>query len=238
LQYFSEIIHENGAILLVISVERKKTIASPGDRSGRNSPKFAPEEGTRPHGAFAEKSPRSSRPRGESVFRLSLTTLLLTQFATGLGAQHTEEYRIKAAFLYNFAKFVDWPKEAFRGPGDPITVCVLGRDPFGQVLDDAVAGKAIGGRPLVARRIAAARQTAGCHILFVSSSEAAHDLSIIAAVKQPGILTIGEAGSATSEGLIINLTREGGKVRFQINMAEAKAEKLRLSSRLLSLATK
>jgi hypothetical protein len=162
---------------------------------------------------------------------------LLTQFVAGLAAQHTEEYRIKAAFLYNFAKFVDWPTEAFRAPGDPMTVCVLGRDPFGQALDDAVAGKKIGARALVVRRIAADHQTAGCHILFVSSSEPARVLSIIAAANQPGILTIGEAGSEASEGLIINLTLVGGKVRFEINITEAGKERLRLSSKLLSLAT-
>jgi hypothetical protein len=100
-----------------------------------------------------------------------------------------------------------------------------------------VAGKKIGARAIAVRRITDASQTAGCHILFVSSSQPARVLSVIAAAKQPGILTVGEAGSATSAGLIINLTLEGGKVRFEINLTEAEKEKLRLSSKLLSLST-
>jgi hypothetical protein len=170
-------------------------------------------------------------------FRLILAIALATRLIAALNAQPMDEYRVKAALLYNFAKFVDWPAEAFAGPSAPLTLCILGKDPFGQALDDFAAGKKIGTRAFVVKRITDAHQTAGCHILFVSHSEPARVLAIIAAAKQTGILTIGEAGSATSEGLVINLTLEGGKVRFEINITEADKEKLRLSSRLLSLAT-
>jgi hypothetical protein len=154
-----------------------------------------------------------------------------------LPAQQLDEYHVKAAFLYNFAKYVDWPTEAFPTPGEPFAICVLGDDPFGRSLDDVIAGRAIVGRPVVVRRISDTRQTGGCHILFVTSSAGKHVVSVLAATKHSGVLTVGETGNSTSEGLIINFTLEGGKVRFEINLVAAADEKLRFNSRLLSLAT-
>src|SRR5258708_34362438 len=82
-----------------------------------------------------------------------------------------DEYQVKAAFLYNFARFVEWPADVFHDPSDPFAICVLGQDPFGHALDDVVAGKKIEGRAFAVRRISAPRQAVGCRILFVSSSE-------------------------------------------------------------------
>jgi len=170
-------------------------------------------------------------------WRVILTVVLATGVDLKLPAEQLDEYRVKAAFLYNFAKFVDWPAEAFATPGEPFSICVLGNDPFGQSLDDVIAGRAIGGRPVVVRRISDARQTGGCQILFVTSSAGKHVVSALAAMKRSGVLTVGEAGNSTSEGLIINFTLEAGKVRFEIDLLAAADEKLRFNSRLLSLAT-
>jgi hypothetical protein len=164
--------------------------------------------------------------------RLSLMLFL----ATRLAAQPLDEYSVKAAFLYNFAKFVDWPAEAFRDPGEPFSICVLGEDPFGRALSDVAAGKSVGDRPVSVRRIADAGHTGGCHILFVSSSADKRVLSVFTAAKQPGLLTVGDAGSSTCEGMIIAFTMENGRVRFEINAAAADRTGLRISARLLSLA--
>ena len=169
--------------------------------------------------------------------RLILAIVLTTGIDLKLPAQQLDEYRVKAAFLYNFAKFVDWPAKAFATPGEAFSICVLGEDPFGRSLDDVIAGRAITGRPVIVRRISDARQTGGCQILFIPSSAGKRAVSNFAATKHSGVLTVGESGSSTSEGLIINFTLEGGKVRFEINLVAAEDERLRFNSRLLSLAT-
>jgi hypothetical protein len=167
---------------------------------------------------------------------LSLALILALRLIAGGQERPPDEYQVKAAFLYNFAKFVEWPPEAFADPNEPLVVCVLGEDPFGRTLDDAVSGKKIEGRTLAIRRIADARQAKGCRMLFVSSSERKRVLSILASVSESGLLTVGESDSAASDGMIINFTLESGKVRFAINVAAAERERLRFSSRLLSLA--
>jgi hypothetical protein len=169
--------------------------------------------------------------------RLILTIVLTTGVDLILPAQQLDEYHVKAAFLYNFAKFVDWPAEAFPTRDEPFAICVLGENPFGGSLDDVIAGRAITGRPVVVRHVSDARQTGGCQILFVTSSAGKRFVSSFAATKHSGVLTVGEKGNSSSEGLIINFTLEGGKVRFEINLVAAADEKLRFSSRLLSLAT-
>jgi hypothetical protein len=113
---------------------------------------------------------------------------------------------------------------------------VLGRDPFGSALDGVVAGKKIDGRAFAVRRISDAHHATACRILFVSSSEPKRELAVLASITEPGILTVGESGNATAEGMIINLTIEDGKVRFEIHPDSADRERLRFSSRLLSLA--
>jgi YfiR/HmsC-like len=169
--------------------------------------------------------------------RLSFALVLtLRLIAGGREEGPPEEYQLKAAFLYNFAKFVEWPAESFENPSEPLTVCVLGEDPFGRALDDVISGKKIEARALSVRRISDARQAKGCRVLFVSSSERRSVLSVLAGLNESGVLTVGESGSASSEGMIINFILEGGKIRFAINTAAAERGKLRFSSRLLSLA--
>jgi len=171
------------------------------------------------------------------LFSLSVATVLTTLSAATLNAQQVDEYRAKAAFLYNFAKFVEWPPELSGDAHEVLTICVLGHDPFGQALDDVIAGKVIAGRPLALRRLTDARHTNGCRILFISSSENSRTLSSLKSDEKRGILTVGEAGNATAECVAIKFTLEGGKIRFEINLVEVEEGKLRLSSKLLSLAT-
>jgi hypothetical protein len=168
--------------------------------------------------------------------RLSLTVLLTGPPIAALPPPPTDEYHVKAAFLYNFARFTEWPPEVFQGPDDPFVICVLGRDPFGLALDEVIVGRQISGRKIVARRFSEVHRVVGCRILFVSSSEPKSDLSVLAGMKEPGVLTVGESGSATSAGMIINLKLDGGRIRFEIHTDPADREKLRFSSLLLNLA--
>lgn len=148
----------------------------------------------------------------------------------------TSEYAVKAAFLYNFAKFVDWPADAFRGPRDPMVLCLLGEDPFGRELDQTVGGKTVLGRQLVVRRLATPAGLEECHILFVSSSEAPRFGQVLAAVGDRAVLTVGEGEAFGRAGGIISFVVRQSRVRFQIDRAAAARAGLDISSHLLELA--
>jgi hypothetical protein len=180
----------------------------------------------------------NSLPGGWPVARHAAFGLMVALgycLAAAAQEQPLPEYQIKAAFLYNFARFVEWPAEAFHKTDEPFTICVLGQDPFGQYLDAEVVGKTISGRPVAVQRIAGTRLPGVCHILFAGSSADKGVLSVSAA-KQSGVLTVGDAGTAASDSLIISFRMENGKVRFAIDPAAADRAGLHISSKLLSLA--
>jgi hypothetical protein len=156
-------------------------------------------------------------------------------FAAGQ-AQSIDEYQVKAAFLYNFVKFVDWPAEEFKNPSDPIVICVLGRNPFGTLLESSVAGKHVGGRSLVVRAMQDLHEAAACQLLFIAASEKKRVSTIIDVVRTDSVLTVGESPNFTGAGGIINFKLEEGKVGLEINVYAAHRAKLQISSKLLSLA--
>ncbi len=151
-------------------------------------------------------------------------------------AQAIDEYQLKGAFLFNFAKFVDWPSGTFRSGSDPIVGCILGESPFGHGLEQAVDGKRIEARSFIVRRVNDVHQTAGCQILFVSSSEHKRVREILAEVGHSGILTVGYTSGFALDGGVADFTIEHGKVRIEINLEAAENQKLRIHARLLSLA--
>ena len=151
-------------------------------------------------------------------------------------AQTAEEYQVKAAFLYNFAKFVEWPTQTFKTPQDPVVVCVLGHNPFGSALEEAIRGKSIEGRAFAFRQVAYAEDASACQILFVSSAEGKRFRSLCGNLRPAGILTVGEAPGFAADGGVINFKLDGGHVRFEINVDAAEREQLHISSKLLSLA--
>lgn len=149
------------------------------------------------------------------------------------------EYLIKAGFIYNFAKFVEWPATAFSQPDSPIMIGVLGADPFGSVLDHLVEDKKIGPRGFVVKRYKWGKDLKDlkeCKILFVSASEKAHIDEIVQAVKGLPILMVGETPGFAERGGIIRFTLEDNRVRFEINVDAAHQADLNISSRLLTLA--
>jgi hypothetical protein len=158
--------------------------------------------------------------------------------ATGLLAQQTKpsEYQVKAAYLYNFGRFVKWPAGVAASKGDSFPVCVLGRDPFGPVLDSTLAGEALEGKPVAIRRIAREQDAADCRILFVSSTEEHHLKEILAAIDQAGVLTVSDIPGFSRRGGMIQFVMEGDRVRFEINLATAESARLVLSSELLKVA--
>jgi hypothetical protein len=141
----------------------------------------------------------------------------------------TLEYRVKAAYLYNFVKFVEWPDASEKGP---VNICVAGHNPFGHVLTDTVRGESIEGRPLTARVIL--EPEAGCDVLFIPDGAAA-SVYLKAARGMP-TLTVGESDDFLQQGGIIEFVNDGHNVRFAISMDAADEAKLQVSSRLLRLA--
>jgi hypothetical protein len=170
--------------------------------------------------------------------RPALLALLLLAAAASAGADARSdlEYQVKAAFLFNFAKFVEWPADAFAGPRDPVAICVVGKDPFGESLDSVVRGETVSGRPLVVRRTRQALEARGCQVVFLPQSERGHQDEILSSVEGASILTVGEDDGFLTGGGIIRFVLEENRVRFEINLAAAEANGLKLSSRLLRLA--
>jgi hypothetical protein len=176
--------------------------------------------------------------RATSVSGLILACLVN---GTAVPAQETQpsEYQLKAAFLYNFAQFVDWPAGAFAQPTSPLVIGILGDNPFGPGLEQTVRGKTINTHPLSVREFRSlAEVTNACQILFVSSTEKKRLPEIFAGLRGASILTVGETDRFTESGGMINFVLEGTKIRFQINDAAAKSAGLKISSKLLSLASR
>jgi len=158
---------------------------------------------------------------------------VLPSVATG---QAREEYRLKAAFLFNFTRFVEWPAQAFKSSRDPIAICLVGKNPFGDTLADSVNGKISQNRPLIVIPIADPAQAATCHVLFVPASERKKLGLLLDATAGRGVLTVGETESFLADGGVISLKLDDRKIRIQVNPGAADQQHLKISSKLLSLA--
>jgi hypothetical protein len=164
--------------------------------------------------------------------------LLLASFGVGPGlpvqAQTPNEYRVKAAFILNFARFIDWPADGY-GDGGVLIVGIVGDDPFGGSLDQ-LNGNTVNGHRIVIRRLKAGDYLKACQILFVSSSERNRLGKILESVKGGSVLTIGELPQFSQPGGIIKFVIQDDKVRFEINTGAAGQARLRISSKLLALS--
>ena len=146
------------------------------------------------------------------------------------------EYEIKAAFLYNFAKFVEWPADAFADSLAPFAIGIVGADPFGPVIDRTLDGKRVHGRRLAVRRYTNAPPVAGCHLLFFGETDSTLLYRSLQSVAGSTVLTVGEADRFLDWGGTIRFVLESNKVRFEIDVARAEAARLRISSKLLRVA--
>lgn len=173
--------------------------------------------------------------------RLRMGTLVLSLVmisSQGRSEGPTEgpsEYQVKAAFLYKFAKFVEWPDTPEEQKG-PISICVLGKDPFKHSLDRVIEGKTIKCRRIVVNRISDSTLARSCHVLFISSSEAEHFDAILNTIRVWSVLTIGEFDGFEARGGMIRLLMDGQRVHFQINANAAASAGLKISSKLLRLS--
>ena len=173
-----------------------------------------------------------------AMVRILLAAILLAFLPDGVFAQAAAEYDVKAAFLYNFTKFVEWPPEAFSARSSQLRVCVLGDNPFGNVLDSVLQGEEAQGRRLSLLRVDVLHNPSLCHVLFISRSERERIPAILAAVQGSPVLAVGEADGFLENGGTINFKVQEGKVRFEINTRAAERGGLKMSSKLLRLATR
>ena len=171
--------------------------------------------------------------------RLFVLSLLLLRVGTLVDAQEDSqptEYQIKAAFIFNFAKFVEWPAAAFAKASSPIVVGVLGENPFQDALEKTIKNKTVDEHPVIIMQFRAATDATNCHILFISSSEKARLPQILKQLKGSSVLTVGEMPGFTEAGGMINFFLEGTKMRFHINNDAANGAGLKISSKLLKLS--
>lgn len=177
----------------------------------------------------------SSRQRW--IVGLILAVPLLGGSGSAQDAQPSE-YQLKAVYLFNFAKFVEWPDTAFSAPAAPLVIGVIGKNPFGDYLENTVRGKALNGHPLAVREIRAANEITNCHILFISTSEQKRVPEILKNLQNAPVLTVSEMDRFTESGGMINFVWVEKTIHFQINDAIAKNVGLKIGSKLLGLARK
>jgi hypothetical protein len=189
------------------------------------------------------EKPHSGRRR-KKTFRqwfgkAYLWPLTLLIFLGGMaGAQKTisQEYQVKALFLFNFTQFVDWPAAAFDGNDTPLVIGILGQDPFGPYLDDLVAGEKVNGHPLIVRRFSSADESKACQVLFINlpSRDAIRDA--LASLDDQSILTVSDATDFTRLGGMVQFFIKENKIKLRIGLEPARAADLVISSKLLRLA--
>ena len=171
------------------------------------------------------------RPLGTIfILLLSYSDVVVAQ------ARKPAEYEVKAAYLYNFGKFVRWPASVSPASTGAFLICVLGKNPFGSSLDETVRGESIDGKSLSVHYLSNLSEISGCRILFISSSEEHRLDSVLADVGKRPMLTVSDMADFVNHGGDIELVQVGGKIRFKVNLASAEKRGLALSSDLLKVA--
>jgi hypothetical protein len=146
------------------------------------------------------------------------------------------EYDVKATYLYNFSRFVEWPAGGLQARSESFAICVLGEDPFGGALKATVAQETVAGRSVVTKQVPAAQDAVTCRVLFISSSEDKRLKEILASLGTASVLTVSDLPKFTQRGGMVQFVLEGNKVRFEVNSAIAQRAGLTLSSELLKVA--
>jgi hypothetical protein len=187
--------------------------------------------------------PRSIAPaRGRTSLPWVITAIaavILFIALPGVQGQHPKpsEYEVKATYLYNFSKFVDWPPNGAHSQSDSFTICVLGEDPFGPALNTTLADESIAGKSVVAKRIPTSQDAVNCRVLFISSSEDKQLKQIFTILGDASILTVSDLPQFTQRGGMVQFLLEDNKIRFEVNLASAQRVGLSFSSELLKVAT-
>jgi hypothetical protein len=186
---------------------------------------------------MARETPNSARRRTRGGLRARLTVIICVALCCSgqvvFEVAETLEYRVKAAYLLNFTKFVEWAPPDAHSPASPIAICIVGEDPFGPVLDRMVEGESVGKRRITVRHLAKPEES-GCNLAFIGRSE--KEARKILASFPAGVLTVGEGDEFLTEGGMIAFVIDNRRVRFDVNQTAVRGAGLKLSSRLLTVA--
>jgi YfiR/HmsC-like len=177
------------------------------------------------------------RHRGTTLMFAAILSCSLLVPSLRAQQPKASEFQVKAAYLYNFGRFVQWPDESGADRNESFEICVLGTDPFGQALDATLAGGTIGGKSVAAKRITKPQDVDSCRILFISSSEESHLKEDLAALDKTRVLTVSDIPRFSERGGMIGFILDGNRVRFDVNLDSAQGAGLTLSSELLKVAT-
>lgn len=169
---------------------------------------------------------------------LKFVTVVLLLFGCNMLRAQTiaNEKQIKAVFLFNFSQFVEWPASAFSEPQTPLTIGILGDNPFGKHLEQVVHNEKINNRSISIQHYTSVEEIKTCHILFINISDKAQLAEILKKLQGKCILTVGDSRNFIKEGGMVRFITENDKIKFQINTDVAKAADLTISSKLLRLA--
>jgi hypothetical protein len=162
--------------------------------------------------------------------------LLLSCLRCSAQPNQPSEYQIKAAFLFNFAKFVQWPASALPDPASPVVIGVLGRNDFGDALEQTLHGKSIDTHPVLLKVFHTVAEVTNCQVLFISTSEKGRLDKTLGGLQGMNVLTVGEMDEFISAGGMVNFVIQDNRIRFEINNDAAEKAGLKISSKLLSLA--
>jgi hypothetical protein len=165
-----------------------------------------------------------------------LFPIILCFLTAATQAESATEYQVKAAFLFNFAKFVEWPPEAFASADASLQICVLGQDPFGHDFEEVIADKTVNGHRLEVIHPSGVPQAKACQLIFVASSDKQQVRDILRGLRGASVLTVGDMTGFARMGGIINFVLDESRVRFEINVKAAERAHLKISARLLTVA--
>jgi hypothetical protein len=165
----------------------------------------------------------------------NLVVMIMAIFVTGfVSAQRATEYQVKAAFLYNFTKFLEWPPAAIGSPSEPFVVGILGADPFGTHLTEIVAGESAFGKPIVIRHFSEPASMSACHILYINLP--GRTAEAVKALYGKPVLTVSDDPDFCANGGIMRFFPENEMIRLEISPTAAKASNLIISSKLMRIA--
>jgi hypothetical protein len=168
--------------------------------------------------------------------RLRLCLALWLPFAALGQPSAPSEYEIKAIWLLNFARYVEWPTNAFASSQSPIVVGISGPNPFGASLEEAFASKTVRGRSLTIKRLGGERDAQGCHMIFFPDSETKRQRELLVKLRESAVLTVGESNDFLADGGIIQFVRKEDTIRFAVNLEPARPARLNLSASLVKVA--
>jgi hypothetical protein len=185
-------------------------------------------------GSLSQRKPHCRRVRTRRIASILLLLALCFLRPPMEAADEAPEYQVKGAFLLNFTKFMEWPAGAFADEHAPLAICILGEDPFGNLLDQLVAGEVVGGRALMVRRIKRPPSPKTCQMVFAARPD--KEVAKLLTTLGPGVLTVSEGDGFVREGGMIGFVIESRRVRFGINQTAAENAGFKLSSKLLNVA--